>query len=425
MNEIALEQRPIRRYESPLHVQWKVQDKEKMSELTDVLAKHDRMIAEPFSAFRGGGIVKPNASELDPGYGLFLTSDRGMMVAPVVSEKGGKLTDVVHVPTQKESPIRNDANLAAYKQYVGRFVYEHWDKSQGPPPIPEVTAVDTLPNGQYVTMDRYRPYLRGIGKGNGSMALHVLDAEQISTDETRQLVHVLDAIHPNANEFGAWMESQNVHVPKESLLDKDNPMMALRGQEWWVNPSAPADRLRELTVKAKALEKEFTAIDPTFKAEPALTQFIQNNLSILPHQNGTVDSSDVADHLRVVHGALYPGNINRSDTADRTKKYFTITGGDRSHIGLAGESIDWLVASAAASPAHQEALISEFMKLHPDDTDKRGLAMHVLYRALSESTWHASHSPASDVRNLAKLSYDILSGNGVWSGVNTPAKKAA
>jgi hypothetical protein len=253
----------------------------------------------------------------------------------------------------------------------------------------------------------------------------VLDAEQISTDETRQLVHVLDAIHPNANEFGAWMESQNVHVPKESLLDKDNPMMALRGQEWWVNPSAPADRLRELTVKAKALEKEFTAIDPTFKAEPALTQFIQNNLSILPHQNGTVDSSDVADHLRVVHGALYPGNINRSDTADRTKKYFTITGGDRSHIGLAGESIDWLVASAAASPAHQEALISEFMKLHPDDTDKRGLAMHVLYRALSESTWHASHSPASDVRNLAKLSYDILSGNGVWSGVNTPAKKAA
>lgn len=64
-------------------------------------------------------------------------------------------------------------------------------------------------------------------------------------------------------------------------------------------------------------------------------------------------------------------------------------------------------------------MIKEFLARHPSDTDKRALAMHTLYRAVSEASWFAKSKPA-ELSNLAKLSYDIMTGNGLWQGVNLP-----
>ncbi len=409
----------VRRYELPTHVAWKETDAAAVTELTATLSKNHRQMTEPLVAYRGGGIMAPDTEDLAPGYKLFLTADRSMAVIPVKTEAGGKLTDVVHFPTKKDTLLRFDANLAAYRQSVGDYVAAHWNKENGFSPLPKVTMIDTLPDGRFVTLDQYRPYLHSIGKGSGSLGIHALDTERLTDSDARQLVHVLDAIHPNLNDFRAYLAQNHQTVPPESLLHPDNPLTALRGQEWWVNPTAATDRLRELTGKTAAMEKEFAAIDPSFKVSSALEQTIRNNLAIFPHQNGQVDNPEAQKHLTVVHGALYPGNIHRSETPDRVS-FFTVTGGDRSHIGLPGEAIDWLVTAAAASPAHQEALISEFLKLHPSEQEKRGLAMHVLYRAISESSWFAAHGTGNELGNLTKLSYDILNGNGIWQGVNTP-----
>lgn len=418
MSEVSPAQPPVQKYESPMRVPWEVTNPAAEADLSAVLQKYHLHLPDPLVALRGGGMLAPKSQDLAPGYKSFLTAERSMAVIPVKAETGGKLTDVVHLPTKIE-PLRFDANLAAYKQQVGEYVSQHWDTVNGPPPLTQVTAVDQLPDGRYVTIDRYRPYLRGLGKGSGTLGLHELDTERISLDDTRQLVHTLNAIHPPLSDFRSWMAEKGNTIQKESMLHPDNPLTALRGQEWWINPNARMDRLRELTTKAAALQKEFTDIDPAFKPGDALTQMIRNNIAVFPHQDGHTDSPEQAAHLAVVHGTLYPDNIHQSQTPDRSKTFFTVTGGDRAHVGLAAESIDWLVTAAAASPAHQEALISEFLILHPSETDRRGLAMHVLYRTLSEAPWFA-HSKNNERQNLAQLAYDILRGNGVWRGVNTP-----
>lgn len=404
-----------------MHLTWQESTKGAVSELTSILSKHNLTLPEPLVAFRGGGIMEPKTNDLAPRYKAFLSNDRPIAVVPVKEETGGKLTDVIHFPAKKEGgAIRFDANLAAYKYHVGQFVYEHWDRADGQPPLTQVRAVEELPDGRFVTIDRYRPYLRGLGKGAGSLGIHEMDTVRVSLDDTKRLVHVLDSVQPKATEFRSWLEEKHAWVPKEALLHPDNPLTALRGQEWWINPTAKMDRLRELSAKADTMQKEFAALDPAFQPKQALESFIRTNVSIFPHQDGHMDVPGQEKALYIVHGTLYPDNIHQSQNSDRTKTFFTVTGGDRSHIGLAGESIDWLITAAAESPAHQNALIAEFLSLHPGDTDKRGLAMHTLYRALSESSWFASQGKTTEVSNLVKLSYDILQGKGIWNGVNLP-----
>jgi len=257
------------------------------------------------------------------------------------------------------------------------------------------------------------------------LSIHELDTQKLGVDDMRRLVHVVDAIHPNAAEFHTWMAVNKRSAPSESTLHPKHALGALRGQEWWHNSNAKSDRLRELSTKLASLKKDLSTIDPTFDAPKALKAMIVNNLSIFPRQNGTVDSPEAAKHLAIVHGALYPGNVHHSQTKDRSQTFFTVTGGDRSHIGLPAESVDWLIAASASSPAHQGALIDEFLKLHPSEYEKRGLAMHTLYRAIMESSWFAAGDKALELKNLARLTYDILKGNGVWAGVNTPVSPSS
>lgn len=422
MSEAPQESPQIHRYESPTHIPWEQTDTTGFEALASFLKYKGLLLPEPLIAFRGGGIVAPKTTDLAPGYRRFLAADRSMAVIPLKSEADGRLTDVVHFPKNQEGALRFDANLAAYKKHVGDYVHEHWDTaSYGPSPLPKVSSIDRMGDGCYVTVDRYRPYLRDVGKGSGALSIHELDTQKISVDDMRRLVHVLDAAHPRLTEFHAWMAQNGRTAPPESCLHPDHKLTALRGQEWWIQPNAKSDRIRELSEKIAFLKEELAAIDPDFDPKKSLEAMIKNNLPIFPHQNGTTDSPEAAKQLAVVHGALYPGNIHLSQTRDRSQSFFTITGGDRSHIGLPAESVDWLITASAASPAHQEALISEFLALHPSAYEKRGLAMHTLYRAIAESSWFAAGNKPLELKNLAKLTYDILNGNNIWEGVNTPA----
>lgn len=395
----------IRKYEIPTRVPWEVTDKAQFDQLTDVLAKNNLLVPDPLVAYRGGGIIAPASRDLTTSYAKFLESERPFAVVPVTSEPGGKLTDVVHFPTKKED-LRFDANLAAYRQHLGDYVSDHWDpKTNGPSPIPQVTNITQLPDGRIVTTERYRGYLRGLGKGSGALGIHELDTQRISTGELRHIVRAVDAMHPTSKDFYAWLQETNRILPTESLLHPDNPNNRLRGKEWWTK------RIDELNDKIKFLEKDFVAIDPNFSPKEALSQMIQNNLDL--------DAEQV-----VVHGALYPDNIQLSRDRDGKTGGMTVMGGDRAHIGVRGEMIDWLISASAESSLHQHALIDEFLLLHPDEKNKRGLAMHVLYRSLMEASWFQKSKPEA-FKNLIKLSYDIMNGNDVWKGVNEPLRTRA
>ncbi|HLD25073.1 MAG TPA: hypothetical protein VJB96_04110, partial [Patescibacteria group bacterium] len=322
-------------------------------------------------------------------------------VVPVTSEPGGKLTDVVHFPTKKED-LRFDANLAAYRQNLGDYVYNHWDaQTNGPSPIPQVTNITEIPDGRFVTTERYRGYLRGIGKGSGALGIHELDTDRIGADELRHIVRALDSMHPTTKDFSAWLEANDRTLPKESLLHPDNPNSTLRGKEWWTK------RIDELGSKMRFLEKDFKVLDSNFSPKEALTSMITNNLDL--------DADQV-----VVHGTLYPDNVQLARDRDGKTSGMTVMGGDRAHIGVRGEMVDWLISASAESPAHQQAIIDEFLTLHPDEKEKRGLAMHTLYRSIMEASWFQKSKPDA-YRNLIKLSYDIMNGNGVWNGVNVPS----
>ncbi len=158
----------------------------------------------------------------------------------------------------------------------------------------------------------------------------------------------------------------------------------------------------------------------------ALESMISNNLKLFPHQNGEIDDPVLAGEMVVVHGTLYPDNIHTKLDPDSGQTHYTITGGDRSQgRGLRGQMIDWLVSSCASSPEHQEALINEFLKRYPGDKDRRGLAMHVMYRSIMEAPWFAANNKPEAARNLVGLARDIVKGNGVWRDVNTLLQAAA
>jgi hypothetical protein len=418
MAELIRETPLVRRYENATHLAWKVEKPAGQAELTDFLSRYNLAPAEPLMVMRGGGIFAPVSNDIAPGYKRYLTNERPFAVLPVKSDPNGRLEQVVHFPTRIES-LRPDANLATYKQFVGDYVAAHWGHDSGVLPPLAKTVIDTLPDGRFVTMDKYRPYLRGLGKGSGALGIHEFDTKRFDLTQTPALLATLQAVHPDAASFAAWVKERDGVLPRESTLHPENPQHALRGQEWWVNPTADSDRLRELTDKAKGLGKQFAALDSSFDAPKALEDMIKNNLAIFPHVDGSGTPAQ-KDGLVVVHGTIYPDNIQQSTNREGTKSFYTITGGDRSHVGLPGEMIDWLVSASAESPAHQEALIAEFLKRFPSDKDKRGLAMHILYRNLMELPWFASQEKTAEVANLTKLSYDIMKGNGIWQGVNTP-----
>lgn len=305
-------------------------------------------------------------------------------------------TALVHEQPKSERSPREET-LASYRTQFATFLHERWDESKfGKFPMEK-------PTEDFVS-------LGAEGVTNG---IHELNTERITPDNLRALTRVLDAMHTPSSEFQTWVRSTNAEIPTESWLHKDNPKFAQRGKEWWT------DRLTELTKTINENKNLYNSIDPNFPLEEKLGEMIRNNFDLYPHTDGTIDKPALAADAVVIHGALYPATI-RIHTHEHGVD-FSVGGGDRAQgYGLRGHMIDWLVTSAAASPDHQLALIDEFLTLHPSDKDKRGLAMQLMYRSVMELPWFLKNNKPEEVKNLARLTYDIVKGNGVWAGVNTP-----
>lgn len=399
--EGQLESPNIRRYEAPLRIPWEIKNQAIWNEVSDYISSLGKYPTQPPTAFRGGDVVVPDNKDLAFSYAAFLANERPFLVMPLTNEPNGKITDVLRYPTKSEN-IRFDANVAAYRQHLGDYAYRHWDTAHnGPSPIPQTTEISTLPNGMYATTERYRGYLRGIGKGSGALGIHELDTRRISIDELRHIVRVLDAMHPTRDQFYTWIQDNERVIPKESFLHPDHPQHELRNAAWW------QERSMELQKKVRYMDKAFRAINPDFDASAKIAQYIELN------------KNNPAEKI-IAHGALYPDNIQLSHDRDGQTSGITIMGGDRSHVGVRGEMADWLIAASAESPAHQKAIIDEFITLHPEDSEKQGLAMHTLYRSIMEASWFAKQKPDA-YRNLIQLSYDILNGNGVWHTTSRPS----
>ena len=356
----------------------------------------------------------------------YVAQDRSIAVIPADQNISG-YESVIYFPTTIERS-RFDANLAAYRKFA-HLVAARWKSDElAPSPIPPTKATNVLADGRYVTVTEYRDRIEGLGKGLAT-GIHELDTKKLPLIEIPRLLKVLDAIHVPSNDFLKWLQGSKIriHIPPESWLASGNEKCALRGQEWWVNSdSQQDDRLKELqrAAGAQSVTGIYSEVFPENNFPALLEEMVRNNLALYPHQDGTVDDSKLAGELVVVHGTLSPGNIHRKLDPETGTAQYTITGGDRSQLyGHRGQMIDWLVSSCASSPDHQKALIDEFIKLHPDEKERRGLAMHVMYRSIMEAPWFAGQGKEAEARNLIQLANNILNAKDVWVGVNTPLTK--
>lgn len=404
-------------------------------------------LVKNLGALRGGRMLAPQKQIIDDNTRKHLAVERTIAVIPAIAEDGQQLNRIIHYPTEAKD-IHFSANLAGYRELVAACAAGGWnEKDLGTFPIPLASSTDPnefftqhIDEG-YVTVTEYRTGISSLGLDGPKKGIHQMNTKKISLEETRRLVRVLDVVHMESEGFLGWLDANEKKKvpPVESWLNENNARCALRGQEWWINESASDDRLRELKRLARGDVKEYQDVasqivdlyNETFEQDrfPALLEsMIRNNLSLYRHQNGEIDDLNLVADTVVVHGTLNPDQIHiRQDSTGKIN--YTITGGDRAQLyGLRGQMIDWLVSGCAASPEHQNALIDEFMKIQKEQgrdemKELRGLAMHVMYRCISETPWFVKEGKITEARNLVKMTQDILQGNGIWEGVNRPLQK--
>lgn len=389
-------------------------------------------LSDKLISLRGGRMLSPDRNMVGDEVGNHLASERSIAVIPAIEGNETQLNRVVHFPTEVNE-IHFSANLAAYRALVAIQAAIGWDVTKlGKFPIPVALSSEKVDNG-YATVTEYRPGINSLGLDGPKKGVHQLDTKKISLDEIRRLVRVLDAIHIDSGLFLEWLgsvrESNNqMSPPAESWLNNKNAKCALRGQEWWINPKTDNDRLHELRGKIDEASALYQEADPQLDTKQALQTMIENNLKLYRHQDGHVEEGEgqFLGESVVVHGTLNPDQIHIRQDSQTGAVNYTITGGDRSQLyGLRGQMIDWLVSSCAVSPDHQQALIEEFKKIQTDkgrdiEKEMRGLAMHVMYRCVSEAPWFVKEGKMQEAKNLVKMTHDILKGEGIWSGVNTP-----
>lgn len=399
-------------------VQWKEKDPIAVSQMQET-AKSLQITLTDY-AFGSGGILEPTAGVSPPENKNHFTASRQKAVVLGRTYGSNEPNVVFHFPTHLESG-RHDATFTSYQEAMGEYLRSRWDPdAYGMNPLPGVVGSKRLEDGRYAVAVRFRRNFEPLGAENFATGIHVLNTNLISPTETRNLVQVLDAIHVDAKAFQTWIHNRNIRLPKESWLHPENAGYAFRGQEWWMSPLGEPDRLKELTNTAVSVEDLYKTIDPAFDVKTHIGTFIRNNISLFPHVNGSVDDPRLVGDAVVVHGSLCPDNIHiRRNVGGKIN--FTISGGDRAQgYGLRGQMIDWLVTSTAGSPEHQRALIDEFISLHPTEKDRRGLAMHVLYRSIMETPWFLRSGRLEEAKNLATLTHDIVTGTGVWTGTDKP-----
>lgn len=371
------------------------------------------------SVFRGGQIIAPYSAFFDKETRDFLGTERSLAVIPIRSLNSEDIDSVLHYPSKPEL-IHFSANLNAYRDKVASIAEENWDATLGSFPIPKAKYSERINDG-FITQTEYKHGISSLGMDGPINGVHQLDTRKISDDEVRQLVHVMDKIHIDSSEI---LEN-GYEALEESWLNKKNKKSFLRSGIWWIHEGYNDDRLTELTKHIKSVKKDYEDFDSKFDFEGQLETMIRNNLPLYRNQDGTTNEEDrkfLADTV-VAHGTVFADNIHIRRRPNG-KIDFTITGGDRCHFGLRGESIDALVSGCASNPDYMKALVEEFKKIQMEtegrDVKKemRGLAMHVMYRCISEIPWYISKGKKIEAQNLMGFTRDILQGNGIWEGVN-------
>lgn len=396
---------------------WKPVNHEEVRRMKDAASKIGVELYN--TGFKGGGIFEPAPGSVSrKGQEYFAAS--GAKAIMLGHTKGSSEANaLVHYPTKPEREVK-DTNFFAYQTFAGDYLKQIWDKdAHGVNPLPGIIGHTQLEDGRHVVAVRFRRDYEPLGFTSPETGIHLMDTSRLSPDESRQLVRVIDAIHVPSSDFREWVRNSDVPLPRKSWLHPDNPGYAFRGREWWISPDGKDDRLMELHGKLDQTIGLYSDIDPDFDVHGAMESMIRENIVLYPDKDGSVLRPELAAEGVVVHGALYPDNVHMNRTQEGLS--FTVSGGDRAQgYGLRGQAIDWLVTSAAASPEIQEAMIDEFFTLHESDRDRRSLAMHVLYRSIMETEWLNTHGFAREAKNLSRLTFDILKGNGVWEGLNTP-----
>lgn len=424
------------------------------------------------NAVQGGTVLSPkdNMSEADRKY-----LSEGRPIARILAKfgytpKDNEFNRVLHVPSGEFGfDKRFDVTLMAYLRDVAKFVKEKkWVGKKGQTPIPEAldigesAAIVKDPEGKkavkksYIVETELRKGYESIGKGGPTNAVHEIDISKIRTDEAiNALFEALDAIHVKSSEFQDWIKENNIKIPKESWHSEENEFCALRGEGWWINPDRNKDdRLKELTRLAELvapkegkdnfieLRKYYNQYFDGKNFTGELEKMIRNNLPLYLHQDGTATGKNpkLLGEQVVAHGLISPSNMHLKKVDGTTQ--VMITGGDRSQLfGLRGQMVDWLIASCAASADDPDGeimnkLINGFLNRYqskddPYQKEKRGLAMHVMYRAISEAHWYVEQSIkledaslkqsyTESAGRLVKLASEIIYGEGVWKDVDKP-----
>lgn len=431
-----------------MDIPWEVTNQEGLKELQGIATGFGLKLFEKPKAIRGGkifgipnktlGIKRPEGQKTLEEY---LSGERDIGIFPAFEGKTPEPNRLIFLTTQEKAK-KFGANLLAWKEFYADVIEDKWKKDgkEGSSPIPKALKTLQLSDGRFAVVTEFFHNFTDLGLGEPDVGVHQMDTDKLKLAEIPQLFNALESISIPSEEFLTAVKQEDI---PESQLKVGDAKCAQRGHEWWWDPNAGDDRFRELNRLANGEIKDYRPED-TLQIEALyknlfedgdfpdlLVTMITNNLDLYPHQDGSFSGKDpkLLGKMVVTHGTLYPGQIHKKNDSETGEIVYMITGGDRSQLyGLRGQTIDWLVASAAASPDHQKALIKEFIKRYPDEKERRGLAMHVMYRCISEVPWFVKNGKIEEAKNLVKLTHDILIGDGsdwegAWNGVNTSMVK--
>lgn len=158
---------------------------------------------------------------------------------------------------------------------------------------------------------------------------------------------------------------------------------------------------------------------------------IKANSLLYPKVDGTIVDQKCVGETVVANGIVNPNNVCSSSDPETGEINITLTSGDRSQLmSPRGQEVDWIIAAVASDPDEQMAIVDEFMNFQREqkcdyNKELRGLAMHVMYRSISEAHWFAEHGHGkmTEAENLVKLASQIIKGEGRWEGVNKLMKQ--
>lgn len=445
-----------------MDLQWVETDSILYGQLKKVADQNGLRLSDKPKALRGGGILGLPVNETgvsrvpttaDPelkSLEEFLSSERHIAVIPAFEGETSEFNRLIFVLNHTEKTKHFGPNFEAWKTKYAAFLEKKWKKDGKPgkcPVPPSVNTFQTQDGHTCIVTDYYDKY-ESLGSGEPDWAVHEADLKKLpNADHEAGWDNLLDALDSTAVPTEEFLGSDEYKNIPDSWLKEGNAQCALRNHEWWYNPARTyedentkyKDRLWELTeainnpLVKDIYEQEFGS---TEEAARLLKKMIFNNLPLYRYQNGTTKKEingvmvekdeKLLGKSVVTLGTIYPGQVHKSIDAETGMAVYMFTGGDRAQLyGLRGQMIDWLVSSCAKSPAHQKALIRAFMRKYGSDPrEMRGLAMHVMYRCISEAVHFGKKGETEEAGNLVELTKAIMTGDGsewdgAWDGVNT------